>query len=84
MSQAGFSNRGMAGKMEVHHSVIDRLMQRLEATGMVDEHPRYRRRRKTTPIEDRLIARCARKNRFRDALNFGDHVSINEQRLCTR
>lgn len=45
---------------------------------------------KPTPIEDRLIARCARKNRFptpariRDALNFGDHVSINEQRLCTR
>jgi len=83
MSQASFNNRGMAGK-------IDRLMQRLEATGMVDERPRYSRRRKTAPIEDKLIARCARRNRFptpvriRDALNFGGHVSVNEQRLCTR
>jgi len=90
MSQASFSNRGMAGQMGVHHSVIDRLMQRLEATGMVDERPRYSRRRKTAPIEDRLISWCARRNRFptpvriRDALDFGGHVSVNEQRLCTR
>jgi len=25
----------MAGQMGVHHSVIDRLMQRLQATGMI-------------------------------------------------
>ena len=89
MSQASFSNRGVTGQMGVHHFVIDRLMQRLEATGMVDERPRYSRRRKTAPIEDRLIAQCARRNRFptpvriRDVLNFGGLVSVNEQRLCT-
>jgi hypothetical protein len=34
--------------MGVHHSVIDRLMQRLQATGMVDEHLRSDCPRKTT------------------------------------
>ena len=80
--------------MGIHHSVIDRLMQRLQATVMVDERPRFDRSRKTTPREDRLIARCARRNlfatyaRIRDELNFGNHISLwtvniqlNEQRL---
>jgi IS30 family transposase len=39
MSQAGFSNRRVAGQMGVHHSVFDCLMQRLQVTGMVDESP---------------------------------------------
>jgi hypothetical protein len=34
--------------MGVHHSVIDRLMQRLQATGMVDEHLRSDCPRRTT------------------------------------
>jgi hypothetical protein len=36
--------------MGVHHSVIDCLMQRLQATGMVDEHLRSDCPRKTTII----------------------------------
>jgi IS30 family transposase len=32
MTQTGFSNRKVAGQMAVHHSVIDRLMPRLQAT----------------------------------------------------
>ena len=40
VSLASFSNRRVAGKMGVHHSVIDRLMQRMQATRMVDEGPR--------------------------------------------
>jgi IS30 family transposase len=40
MSQTGFSNGRLAGQMGVHHSAIDRLMQRLHATGMVDERLR--------------------------------------------
>jgi IS30 family transposase len=35
MSKAEFSNRKVAGKMEVHHSAIDRLMQRLQSTEML-------------------------------------------------
>ena len=63
--------------MGLHHSVIDRLMQRLESTGMVDEHKRSDMPRKTTPREDKLIVRCARRNCFatlahmRKQLNFG-------------
>jgi hypothetical protein len=55
MSDAGFSNRRVVGQMGVHHSVIERL----QATGMVDESPRSGRPRKTISIEDRLIIRCA-------------------------
>ena len=64
----------------VQHSVIDRLMQHLQTTGMVDERPRSGPAK--LHLEDRLIARCARRNRFatpariRDELNFGDHVSV--------
>jgi len=39
ISQVGFSNRKVAGKFGVHHSVIDRFMQRLQVTGMLDERP---------------------------------------------
>ena len=48
----------------------------LQATGIVDERPRSGRPRKATPRGVRLIARCARRNRFptwtriRDELNF--------------
>ena len=62
MSQAGLSNRRVARQMGVHHSVIDCLMHCLQATGIVDEHPRSDRAQKTTPREDRLKARCARRN----------------------
>ena len=54
MSQAGLSNRRVAGTMGVHHSVIDRLMQHLQATGMVYECLRSGKPCKTTPREDRL------------------------------
>lgn len=57
MSQTEFSIRRVAGKMVVHHSVIDCLMQRL-----VNERPRSDISRRTTPREDKLIAQCARRN----------------------
>ena len=49
---------------------------------MVDERPRSGRLCKTAPREDRLKARCARRNRFatsariQDELNFGGYVSV--------
>jgi IS30 family transposase len=47
MSKAEFSNRKVAGKMEVHQFAIDRLMQRLQSTGIVDDRPRCGKPRKT-------------------------------------
>ena len=64
MSQAGFSTRLVAGQMAIQHSEIYHLMQRLQATGMVGELPRSDSPCKATPREDRIIARCARRNRF--------------------
>jgi IS30 family transposase len=49
MSQSGFSNRRVAGQLEVHHSVIDHLMQRLQVTRMDGERPRFIRPHKITP-----------------------------------
>jgi len=72
-------------------------MQRLQSTRTVDGLPRSGRPRKATPREHRVIAPCARKNRFatsaciRDKLNFWCHASImtvnirlNEQRLSCK
>ena len=56
--------------MVVHHFVIDRLMQRLQATGIVDERPRSDRPHKTKRRDDRLISRFATRTRF------GGHISV--------
>ena len=58
MSQTGLSNRRVAQRVGVHHSVIDRF----QATGTVEDRPRSGRPRKTTPREKRLIARGARRD----------------------
>lgn len=92
-----FINRRLAGHIGVHNSVIDRLLQHLQATGMVDERLWSGRPRKTTYREDRLISWCNRRNSFattasiHDELNFGGHVSVrtvniqlNEQCQHTR
>ena len=72
-------------------------MERLPSTGMIGEPLRSGTSHRTTPREDRLIARYARINRFAtstrilDEVYFGGHVSvrsvdirINEQRLRAR
>jgi len=97
MSQTGLSNRRVAQRVGVHHSVIDRLMDRFQATGTVEDRPRSGRPRKTTPREDRLIARRARRDNFttagriRAGVPFGGHVSVrtvirrlNAQHLLAR
>ena len=69
-------------RVGVHYSVINRLMDRFKATGTVEDRPRSGRPRKTTPKEDRLIARRARRDNFtmagpiRAGLPFGGHVSV--------
>ena len=94
MSQAGFRNTRVAGKMRVHDCVINRFMRRLQATGMVHDHPRSDRPRKAATRENKLKSRYVRRSRFatsahiRDELSFGGHVSVrtaniwfNEQHL---
>jgi len=57
ISQVGLSNGRVAGQMEVHHFVNDGLMQHLQVNRIVDERLRSDRHRKTTPGQDKLIAR---------------------------
>ena len=58
---------------------VDRLMDRFQATGTVEDRRRSGRPGKTTPREDRLIARRVRRDNFttagriRTGLPFGDH-----------
>ena len=72
-------------------------MQRFQSTRTIDGFPRSGRPRKAIPREHRVIAPCARKNRFatsaciRDKLNFWCHASImtvnrrlNEQHLSRK
>ena len=69
MLQAGFSNRRVAGKTGVHRSLIDRLIQSLQATAMVVERLRSRMFRETTPRQDSLFFSTSA--RIRDELKFG-------------
>jgi hypothetical protein len=64
MSQAGFRNGRMAGKMEVNHSVIDHIMQGLQSTEMVDKLQQSGRPHKTTSKKVRLMSQCARRKDF--------------------
>ena len=60
MPHAGFSNSRATGHMDhwwVHHSVICCFMQRLQATRMVDERPRYDRPHTTTSREDKPVCK---------------------------
>ena len=51
MAQAGFRNRGMVEQIRAHHYLMDHLIQRLQATGIVDERQRSGRPRRATPSE---------------------------------
>ena len=82
VSMSRYMNMRVAWQMGVHHAVIGRRVERLPATGMIGVRLRSGTSRKTTPREDRLIARNARINRFAtstrilDEVNFGGHVSV--------
>ena len=52
MYNGGLSHRRVADHFRVNHSIIVRLMQRFRQTGIITDHPRAGRPRKTTPRED--------------------------------
>ena len=72
MSHSGLGNIRVTKQMGVQHSVIDRLMQRSQATEIVGERPRYGWPHKTTSREERLIAGCVRRNVFPTSARFRD------------
>ena len=76
MSQADFRNRRVPGQMGVYHSVIDRLMQHLQVTGVVDDCHRSSKPRRTTFREDRQIVRCARRNHFATSARIRDELNL--------
>ena len=67
MVRSGLSYRQAAERFNVSHSVIVRLLQRLDETGDVKERQRTGRPVKTTPREDRLLKRLARQDPFKTA-----------------
>ena len=82
MHNGGFSHRRVADHFRVNHSIIVRLMLRFRQTGNVTDRPRAGRPRKTTPREDRLISRRARKwhstaGALRGNLAFEGHISTH-------
>lgn len=67
MKNAGMSNRQIAANFGVNNSVISRLVARHRQTGSIEDRPRSGRPRKTTPREDRFLARQARLHPFSTA-----------------
>ena len=67
MVRAGMTQRQVAERHNVSHSVISRLMSRLNETGSVDERQRSGRPHKTTERENRLLMRLSRQQPFSTA-----------------
>ena len=72
----------MAGQMGIHNSVINRYMQRLQQTGMVDERSRSGRSLQNYTQIRSNIAQCAKRNcsatlaSIRNDLNCEGYVSV--------
>jgi transposase len=64
MSNTGMSSRNIAVQFNVNHTVIGRLIQRYHQTGTVNDRPRSGRHRLTSPREDRLLTRRAKRSPF--------------------
>lgn len=77
MVRGGLSYRQTAERFNVSHSVIVRLLQRVGETGDVKERHRTGRPVKTTPREDRLLKRLARRDPFSTANTLRNHWIVN-------
>ena len=70
----GRSQRDVAQQFGVHESMISRLVQRLRATGRLNDHPRSRLPRVTTQCQDRRIRLVHLRNRLRRATETAKEV----------
>ena len=77
MIRGGMSYRQAAERFNVSHSVIVRLMQRVNHTWGVKELQRTGRPMKTTPREDRLLTRFARQQPFSTANTLRSQWIVN-------
>ena len=73
MSDTGMSSRHIAVQFNVNHTVIGRLIQRYHQTGTENDRPRSGRPRLTSPREDRLLIRRAKRSPFTSAAKLRDH-----------
>ncbi|KAG1670899.1 hypothetical protein GQR58_016621 [Nymphon striatum] len=67
MLEAGLGQRRVAQTMGVSHSVISRVNQRHQETGLYSETPRSGRPVLTTPRDDRYLMNLCLRNRFHSA-----------------
>ena len=73
MSDTGMTSRHIAVQFNVNHTVIGRLIQRYHQTGTVNDRPRSGRPRLTSPREDRLLNRRAKRSPFTSAAKLREH-----------
>ena len=64
MLQAGATQRYSANQFGVTQSVVQRIWQRFNDTGSVEERPKCCRPRKTSVVDDRCIVTMSRHQRF--------------------
>lgn len=81
--RGGHSYRQVAQRFGVSHSVIIRLIQRVDETDTVDERERTGRPPKTTPREDRHLRRLAQQEPFSTANTLKRRWNVNV-RICRR
>ena len=85
MLEAGHSQRQVAGQFNVSQSVISRLRNRYNQTGIVQERQRSGRPRCTTAPEDRYLGLIARRQRFQSAVRLNaDFRQATGRRVSTQ
>ena len=83
MSDTGMSSRHIAVQFNVNHTVIGRWIQCYHQTGTVNDRPRSGRPRLTSPREDRLLTRRAKRSPFTSATKLREHWPPGG-RVCVR
>jgi hypothetical protein len=73
MSNTGMSSRNIAVQFNVNHTVIERLIQHYHQTETVNDRPSSGRPRLTSPREDRLLTRRAKRSPFTSATKLREH-----------
>ena len=85
MLTAGMSARYVARQFQRHKSIISRLLNRFQQTGIVANRPRSCRLHKTTPQEDRFLTTSSRRNRFPCSRKLGRLLrNATGTRVCDR
>ena len=88
--QEGISGREIARRLRVKHAVIQRLLERFQATGSTDERPRSGRPRCTNQRQDRFLhiaalrQRTTNATRLRQEMRRAANFNISRQTVRNR